>query len=92
MVLVCYIPNKDISILQTKFSDRERHEARRGGLEAMPLDQDIESGHGEREVAYLLGADNSIGPLLSHLRGAQQLVVRPRNAFSAPRSHLLARL
>ena len=42
-------------------------------------------------VAYLLGADNSIGPLLSRLRGAQQPVVRPRNAFSAPRSHLLAR-
>jgi hypothetical protein len=43
-------------------------------------------------VAYLLAADNSIGPLLSRLRGAQQPVVRPRHAFSAPRSHLLARL
>src|SRR3989475_2535685 len=49
MVLVCYIPNKDISILQTKFSDRERHETRRVGLEAMPLDEHIEGGHGERE-------------------------------------------
>ena len=38
------------SILQTKFSDREGHEARRVGLEAMPLDQHIEGGHGEREA------------------------------------------
>jgi len=37
------------SILQTKFSDREGHEARGIGLEAMPLDQHIEGGHGERE-------------------------------------------
>src|SRR5262249_5598907 len=43
------------------------------------------------QVAYLLAADSSIGPLLSRLRGAQQLVVRPRNAFSAPRAPLLAR-
>jgi hypothetical protein len=43
-------------------------------------------------VAYLLAADNFIGPLLSRLRGTQQPVVRPRHAFSAPRSHLLARL
>jgi hypothetical protein len=42
-------------------------------------------------VAYLLGADNSIGPLVSRLRGAQQPVVRPRHAFAAPRSPLLAR-
>src|SRR5262249_18775574 len=55
--------------------------------------------HGQRSlsmpacaVAYLLAADNSIGPLLSRLRGAQQPVVRPRNAFSVPCSHLLARL
>jgi hypothetical protein len=45
----------------------------------------------ERGVAYLLGADNSISPLLSRLRGAQQLVVRPRHACAAPCSHLLAR-
>src|SRR5712691_11516733 len=50
MVLVCYIPNKDISILQTKFSNRERHETRRVGLEAMPLDEHIEGGHGERQA------------------------------------------
>src|SRR5262245_21347429 len=43
-------------------------------------------------AAYLLAADNCIGPLLSRLRGTQQPVVRPRHAFSAPRSHLLARL
>jgi hypothetical protein len=43
-------------------------------------------------VAYLLAADNSIGPLLSRLRGAQQPVVRPRHVFSVPCSHLLARL
>src|SRR5215510_2148339 len=42
-------------------------------------------------VAYLLAADNSIGPLVSRLRGAQQPVVRPRHAFAAPRSPLLAR-
>ena len=55
MVLVCYIPNKDISILQTKFSDREGHEARRVGLEAMPLDQHIEGRHGEREARLKIG-------------------------------------
>src|SRR5262249_49056850 len=42
-------------------------------------------------VAYLLGADNPISPLLSRLRGAQQPVVRPRHACVAPCSHLLAR-
>jgi hypothetical protein len=49
MVLVSYIPDNYISILQTKFSYREGYEARRVGLETMPLDQDIEGGHGERE-------------------------------------------
>jgi hypothetical protein len=48
--------------------------------------------YAERLVAYLLAADNFIGPLLSRLRGTQQPVVRPRHAFSAPPSHLLARL
>ena len=38
-----------VSILQTEFSNREGHQTRRVGLEAMPLDQDIESRHGERE-------------------------------------------
>src|SRR5438094_1388311 len=50
MVLVSDKPSNDISILQTKFSDREGHEARRARLEAMPLDQHIEGGHGEREA------------------------------------------
>src|SRR4030095_12594070 len=49
MVLVSAKPNRHTSILQTKLSKREGHEARRVGLEAMPLDQDIEDGHGERE-------------------------------------------
>ena len=50
MVLVSYILDNYISILQTKFGDREGHEARRMGLEAMPLDQHIEGGHGERQT------------------------------------------
>jgi len=41
-------------------------------------------------VAYLLGADNSIGPLLSRLRGAQQPIVRSRNGLSAPWAALLS--
>src|SRR5262249_4084134 len=47
MVLVSDKPNNDIGILQTKFSHREGHEARRVGLETVPLDEDIEGGHGE---------------------------------------------
>src|SRR6266851_5472336 len=50
MVLVFYILDNYVSILQTKFSDREGHEARRVGLEAVPLDQHIEGGHGERQA------------------------------------------
>src|ERR1700750_2184313 len=50
MVLVSDKPSNDIGILQTKFSDRERHEARCGGLEAMPLDQHIEGAHRERQA------------------------------------------
>src|SRR6266446_10540723 len=50
MVLVSYIPYSYISILQTKLSDREGHEARRIRLEAMPLHQHIEGGHGERQA------------------------------------------
>ena len=41
-------------------------------------------------VAYLLGADNSIGPLLSRLRGTQQPVVGSRNGLSAPWAALLS--
>src|SRR5216683_2018525 len=47
MVLVSYKLDNYVSILQTKRSHRERYEARRIGLEAMPLDQHIEGGHGE---------------------------------------------
>src|SRR5438045_9319516 len=50
MVLVSYRLDNYISTLQTKLSAREGHEARRGGLEAMPLDQHIEGGHGERQA------------------------------------------
>src|SRR6059058_2376510 len=50
MVLVSYKPSNDISLLQTKLSYRERHKARRSGLEAMPLDQHIEGRHGERQA------------------------------------------
>src|SRR6516165_8684508 len=55
MVLVSEKPSNDISILQTKFGDRERHEARRVRLEAMPLDEHIESGHGERQACLKRG-------------------------------------
>src|SRR6266478_7656641 len=50
MVLVFYILDNYVRILQTQFSDREGHEARRVGLEAVPLDQHIEGGHGERQA------------------------------------------
>src|SRR5712691_9751796 len=50
MVLVAYTLNIDTGILQTQRSHRERHEARRVGEEAMPLDAYIESGPGEREA------------------------------------------
>ncbi len=43
-----------------------------------------------RLVAYLLGADNSISPLLSRLRGTQQPVIRSRNGLSAPWAALLS--
>src|SRR5881409_247395 len=50
MVLVSYRLDNYVSILQTKLSDREGHEARRMGLEAMPLDQHIKRRHREREA------------------------------------------
>ena len=55
MVLVSNKPRNDTGILQTKFSHREGHEARRCGLEAMPLDEHIESGHGERQACLKIG-------------------------------------
>ena len=57
MVLVSYIPDNQVSILQTKFSDREGHEARRIGLEAVPLDQHVKGRHGEREASVEIGPD-----------------------------------
>ena len=53
MVLVSYIPDGYISILQTKFSYREGHEARRVGLEAMPLGQDGPAGAFEQKPTVL---------------------------------------
>src|SRR5215831_10343534 len=50
MVLVYDKPGNAIGILQTKLRDREGHEARRVGLETVPLDQHIEGGHGERQT------------------------------------------
>src|SRR5438094_2457965 len=50
MMLVFYILYNYVSFLQTKFSDREGHEARRVGLEAVPLDRQIKGGHGERQA------------------------------------------
>src|SRR5215510_15880331 len=55
MVLVSDKPSNYISILQTKLSDREGYEARRVRLEAMPLDQHIEGGHGERQARLKIG-------------------------------------
>src|SRR5215510_3223069 len=55
MVLVSYILESSTSILQTKFSDRERHEARRVRPETMPLDQHIDSGHRERQARLNIG-------------------------------------
>ena len=50
MVLVYEKLNNHTGILQTKLSNGEGHEARRVGLEAMPLHQHVEGGHGKREA------------------------------------------
>ena len=55
MVLVFYILDSYVSILQTKFSDREGHETRCVGLEAVPLDQHVEGGHGEGQPCLKIG-------------------------------------
>ena len=55
MVLVSDKPSNDIGILQTKLSDRERHETRHVGLEAMPLDEDIEGRYGEGQARLKIG-------------------------------------
>src|SRR5437870_599916 len=63
MVLVPYILDNYVSILQPNLSYREGQEARRIGLEAMPLDQHIEGGHGEREPRLKIGP-HAVHPLL----------------------------
>jgi hypothetical protein len=52
MMLVSYILYNHSSILQTKLSDREGHEARFVGPEAIPLDEHIEGGHGEPAIPH----------------------------------------
>ena len=58
MVLVSDKPSNDIGSLQTKLGNRQGHETRRVGLEAMPLDQDIEGSHGEREPGVEIRPDD----------------------------------
>ena len=55
MVLVSDKPSDAIGSLQTKLSDRERHETRRVGLEAIPLDEDIEGRHGKGQARLKIG-------------------------------------
>src|SRR5262245_59364057 len=57
MVLVFDKPSNCISILQTKISDRKGYEAQRGGLQTVPLDQDIEGRHGECELGVEIRPD-----------------------------------
>ena len=54
MVLVSYKLNNNVGILQTKLSHREGHEARRIGLEAMPLDQHCPLPTPEDQLFFLL--------------------------------------
>src|SRR6266702_4652108 len=63
MVLVSYILYNYISILQTKFSYGEGHEARHIGPETMPLDQHIEGGHGECKPRLKIGPHAVHDPL-----------------------------
>src|SRR5262245_37257707 len=55
MVLVFGKLRNDTGILQTKFRYREGHETRCVGPAAMPLDQHVEGGHGERQTRLKLG-------------------------------------
>ena len=57
MVLVSYILDNCFSLLQTKFDYREGDEARRVGLEAMPLDQHVKRRHGERQAGLEVRPD-----------------------------------
>src|SRR5207302_158325 len=76
MVLVSYKLNNKISILQTKLSNRERHEARHVGEEAMPLDQHIEGGHGEREAGVEI-RPASVHDFLKVAHDGQQFPLTP---------------
>src|SRR5215471_5316460 len=55
MVLVSDKPSNATGLLQTKLRDRERHETRRVGLEAMPLNQHIEDCHGKGQPCLKIG-------------------------------------
>src|SRR5215831_20918006 len=55
MVLVFGKPSDAIGILQTKLRYREGHQARRIRLEAMPLDEHIESSHRKRQACLKIG-------------------------------------
>src|SRR5438128_2911279 len=80
MVLVSDKPNSYISFLQTKFSDREGYEARRGGLQAIPLDQHIEGGHRERES----GVEIRPAPVHDFLHMADQCQHREHRLHEHP--------
>ena len=68
MVLVSYTLYIYVSTLQTKFGYGERHEARRGGPEAMPLDQHIEGRHGESKSGMEIRPHAVYDPLEMALR------------------------
>ena len=82
-----YVTN-GVSLLQTQLSHREGHEARRMGLEAMPLDQHIEGRHGEREpgVARRLHAVHDPLEIADHGQHGEhrlhQQAVLPRAALT----------
>jgi hypothetical protein len=80
MVLVSYTLYICVSILQTKFSYGERHEARRGGLETMPLDQHIEGRHGEGEASVAIALQRHLTHGLSYMP-LRDVVIAP---FSRP--------
>jgi hypothetical protein len=58
MVLVSDKLRNDTGLLQTKLRHREGYEARRVGLETVPLDQHNEGSHGERESRLRIGPDS----------------------------------
>jgi hypothetical protein len=66
MVLVSDKLSSNVGILQTKLGNRERHEPRGVGLEAMPLDQDIEGSHGERQARLKIGPASCLFNNLGH--------------------------